>query len=139
MRVRKNARYSARRDRTLRLTARTVEVIKINNETKSHARTHVFVNAWLASLKNISNFTVQMIEKVDVGGAAAEAFVFDEVVLHERLDRVALLHDEQLNATTDVCERRSGRVRLPSCRRFARCESFVRALERFAKWDYQAR
>ena len=53
-------------------------------------------NKRFSLLKNISNFTMQMVEKVDVGGATCEAFIFDEIVFEEWLDRIALLNNEEL-------------------------------------------
>ena len=37
-----------------------------------------------------------MIEKIDVGRAAGEPFVFDQVVFKEGFDRISLLNDKQL-------------------------------------------
>lgn len=37
-----------------------------------------------------------MIEKIDVGRAAGEPFIFDQVILEEGFDRISLLNDQQL-------------------------------------------
>ena len=43
-----------------------------------------------------------MIEKIDVGRAACKAFIFDEIVFEEGLDRISLLNDQQLKERTST-------------------------------------
>ena len=76
---------------------------------------------------------MHLIEKVHVGDAATEAFVFDEIISEEGLHRVSLLHDHELGGERRTMLRTRPSFVLLSCESFAHHGSFPTGLEHCVK------